>query len=178
MTDYTKQSRTLCFWLRHKPESIGLSVDSQGWMYAYQLIPKYFSEEELIAIAESDKERFELEDDLCGLRIRCRYGHSLAHVKIEAKPPSKIPGILFHGTTLSAAVIIEKEGLKPMGRQHVCLSSDLNKAISNGARWKESKVEGVEVFAILECDKIENLQQHSDHIWTCSYVPPHLLTKL
>ena len=75
-------------------------------------------------IVRSDKVRFELKDD----KIRALYGHSYYYssnlfTKIH-KTASKPPAILYHGTSPSAAKNIMSEGLRPINRQYVHLSTD------------------------------------------------------
>ena len=82
-------------------------------------------------IARSDKVRFEIKDD----KIRALYGHSSSILfnKIQ-KTASKPPDILYHGTSPSAAKNIMSEGLRPMNRQYVHLSTDKNTALQVGKR--------------------------------------------
>ena len=138
MTDkYVKASKTISYALRHNPTEFGLTLDTEGWVDYDELIaalakhmpPVYLTKDDIVAIiAGSDKKRFEI---LNG-KIRATYGHSTAgKIKFE---PSVPPKILFHGTARRFVSSIEQEGLKPMNRQYVHLSSDLDTAVRVGKR--------------------------------------------
>ncbi len=79
-------------------------------------------------IRSSKKRRYEM----AGGRIRALYGHSVPEriVREEAFPPE----LLFHGTSPAAWRSIRNEGLRPMRRQYVHLSSDPNTAEQVGRR--------------------------------------------
>jgi len=73
--DRTQLSKFLSLILRHKPDAIGLELDSQGWANIEQLIDKAhaagttFDRTELLHVVEtSDKKRFSVSADR--LRIR------------------------------------------------------------------------------------------------------------
>lgn len=94
----------------------------------------------------SDKQRFELQ----GARIRAFYGHSLPG-KL-ARTPAQPPEILLHGTAPATAELILKTGLKPMGRQFVHLSVDVETATKVGARKAKTpvilRVAAAQAFAV------------------------------
>lgn len=65
--DSVQLSKFLSFVLRHKPDSIGISLDLQGWVSVDDLIAKsqaagaHFTREDLLLTVEtSDKKRFSL----------------------------------------------------------------------------------------------------------------------
>ncbi len=75
----TATSKFLSYVLRHAPESIGLTLDAQGWADVGDLLAKANASGTLLdeaglraAVAESDKKRFTLSED--GHRIRSRRG--------------------------------------------------------------------------------------------------------
>src|SRR4051812_45659588 len=94
-------SKFLSFVLRHKPDSIGVVLDSQGWVSMDELIEKSdaagtrFSHDDLRHVIEtSDKKRFSVSAD--GLRIRAAQGHSVAmELGLSPRDP---PPTLYHGT--------------------------------------------------------------------------------
>jgi putative RNA 2'-phosphotransferase len=60
-------------------------------------------------------------------RIRATYGHS---IELGKPPPvASPPPLLFHGTTEEVLPTIRREGLKPMGRRFVHLTSDREYAL-------------------------------------------------
>ena len=131
-------SRFMSLVLRHKPESIGLFLDSQGWAFIDELlaraarINKPISREQLKRIVDdNDKQRFAVSAD--GLRIRARQGHSTAQVDITFEPVSP-PAQLFHGTATRFLDSIRVSGLVPGERQYVHLSPDRTTALAVGNR--------------------------------------------
>ncbi len=124
----TDLSKTISYALRHKPEEYGLTLDSEGFVWVEELrdairktVPKYANIELADiykAAACSDKKRHEI---LNG-KIRAYYGHSCQNmIEHEAATP---PDVLFHGTNPALWETIQQEGLRPMTRQMVHLSSD------------------------------------------------------
>src|SRR4051812_21215031 len=96
----TQLSKFLSFVLRHKPDSIGLVLDQQGWTSIEELIARgnaagtSFSRADLLdVVATSDKKRFSLSDD--GERIRAAQGHSVT-VDLGLSPREP-PSVLYHG---------------------------------------------------------------------------------
>jgi putative RNA 2'-phosphotransferase len=79
---HVKQSKFLCWVLRHRPDHLGLSLDPHGWADISELISAArehgvnLSRELVFEIAETDdKGRYEISVDL--RRVRARYGHSV-----------------------------------------------------------------------------------------------------
>jgi len=133
----TQFSKFLSFVLRHKPDSIGLVLDQQGWASIEDLIAKgnaagtSFSRADLLdVVATSDKKRFSLSDD--GQRIRAAQGHSVT-VDLGLLPREP-PSVLYHGTATRFVDAILSEGLKPQARQQVHLSADEATAYRVGQR--------------------------------------------
>lgn len=130
-------SKFLSLILRHHPESIGLTLDSEGWADLDQLIRlanakgKGLSRAAVLdVVATNDKQRFAI--DAGGTRIRASQGHSVqVDLKLEPQTP---PGVLYHGTATRFLDAIRSEGLKPGSRQHVHLSATLDTATSVGTR--------------------------------------------
>src|ERR1700761_9204732 len=94
-------SKFLSLVLRHQPETIGVTLDPQGWIDVEVLLEAMakhghrmdFAELERL-VRESDKKRFALSED--GKRIRANQGHS---VEVDlALAPQVPPEILYHGT--------------------------------------------------------------------------------
>lgn len=124
-------SKTMAYVLRHNPGEFNLVLDNEGWTEVNELLEaikrqtKYkditITDIEKV-VATDSKKRYELRDG----QIRAVYGHSIKK-KIE-KRSSEPPTILFHGTTPQAAKTIREHGLKPMSRQYVHLSEDMDTA--------------------------------------------------
>jgi putative RNA 2'-phosphotransferase len=132
----SKISKAMSYWLRHKPEKIGIELDKEGWTDISILLDKAKSEieftiEELKEVVKnSDKQRFAISED--GAKIRANQGHSV-EVKLTFKEITA-PPVLYHGTVQEFIEPIEKKGLKPMKRHHVHLSKDQETAEKVGSR--------------------------------------------
>ena len=131
-------SKFLSFVLRHRPDAIGLVLDSEGWADIDALIAAAQKDGKRIdralideVVATNDKKRFALSDD--GRRIRAVQGHSSAQVAIQyaAIVP---PEFLYHGTASRFLQSIGKQGLIAGARHHVHLSDDEKTAVQVGAR--------------------------------------------
>lgn len=130
-------SKFISLVLRHEPQSIGLSLDAQGWADVGELLEKSaqhrkpFSREELVEVVRtSEKQRFAFND--AGSRIRANQGHSVdVDLQLKAAQP---PEWLYHGTARPFLAAIRSEGLKKMSRQHVHLSPDRATAEKVGSR--------------------------------------------
>ncbi|WP_395644755.1 RNA 2'-phosphotransferase [Terricaulis sp.] len=137
MADHVRISKTLSYWLRHKPESAGLALSADGWADVDAVLAALAAQNQpgdvdtLLAVVETnDKQRFELSPDLA--RIRARQGHS---IEIElALAPVTPPNVLYHGTVERFLAAIMADGLRRMGRHHVHLSAELETARRVGAR--------------------------------------------
>lgn len=137
MDNLIENSKFLSLVLRHAPEKIGLSLDDAGWAQIDVLLEQAnangiaLSRESLSQlVATSDKQRFVISDD--GGRIRANQGHSV-NINLEL-PECEPPIRLFHGTAVRFLESIRRNGLQPMERQHVHLSSDEQTAEGVGRR--------------------------------------------
>lgn len=147
MTDPVSTSKFLSLVLRHKPDSIGLTLDAEGWAGIDELISLSQSRlsqsripltRDLIeaAVAQNNKQRFAISED--GSRIRARQGHSIdVDLQLQPTPP---PERLYHGTATRFVESIRREGLRKRSRQHVHLSADANTATHVGSRHGKPRV--------------------------------------
>ena len=135
MSKVVHQSKVLSLVLRHKPETIGLKLDRNGWASIKELLARMnecghsINREELdVVVEENNKKRFRIEGD----KIRASQGHSIdVDLQMEAKEP---PYMLYHGTATRFLDSIMKDGLISKKRQHVHLSNDEDTARSVGSR--------------------------------------------
>ena len=127
-----KKSKFLSLVLRHKPETIDLKLDENGWADVQELLDKTrLDPEELKEIVETnDKKRFTFNDDES--KIRASQGHSI-DVDLQLEPKDPLP-VLYHGTATKNIDSILRDGLKKANRQHVLLSADQETAIKVGQR--------------------------------------------
>ncbi|AYY80528.1 MULTISPECIES: RNA 2'-phosphotransferase [Proteus] len=176
MKDKVQISRFLSYILRHAPESIGLSLDAQGWGEISQLILLTQKKGtpltlELIndVVKTNDKKRFAISED--GLFIRAVQGHSLkTTVAYQAITP---PKILYHGTATRFIDSIFNQGLIPNGRQYVHLSQDYKTAVNVGNRH------GKAVVLIVDSEKMFSegfeFYQSDNGVWLTLFVPVNYL---
>lgn len=130
-------SKFLSFVLRHSPETIGLSLDENGWANVDELLQKSSRDGKILTIEmlthvveSNDKKRFAFNNDKT--KIRASQGHSIEiELNLMAVAP---PEQLYHGTVAKYLEGIKKEGLLKMSRQHVHLSKDKETAVKVGSR--------------------------------------------
>jgi putative RNA 2'-phosphotransferase len=176
-SDAVQTSKFLSLVLRHKPDEIGITLDSAGWIDVDELLRacaahgKRISREELDAlVGNSDKQRFAFSDD--HTRIRANQGHSV-QVELDYKPATP-PDVLYHGTPEKFVETILREGLKKMQRHHVHLSPTHDTATKVGER------RGKPVIL-----RIDSKQMHADgftfyltpnQVWLVDEVPRKYLS--
>ena len=131
-------SKFLSYVLRHRPEEIGLELDSEGWSDIDALIAAAARQNRRIdralieeVVASNDKQRFAISSD--GLRIRASQSHSTAAVQIAHQPITP-PPLLYHGTASRFVAAILRQGLRPGARHHVHLSQEYRTAVAVGTR--------------------------------------------
>ncbi len=169
-------SRFLSYVLRHRPDSIGLELDGEGWASIDDLIARSqatatpLTRERIEAVVRAnDKQRFRIDDT--GRRIRASQGHSVA-VDL-ALPPSEPPELLFHGTAARHLAAIALEGLRPGTRRHVHLSADSATAARVGARHGSPVVLTVRAG---ELHRSGGTFYRADNgVWLVAAVPPRFL---
>lgn len=122
--------------LRHKPETIGISLDEHGWADVDELIAGIsrtheFNRDMLEEIVRTDdKQRYSFNEDKT--LIRANQGHSIpVDVELdEVEPPEE----LWHGTGEKYVASIDEQGLIPKSRLYVHLSKDEETAVKVGKR--------------------------------------------
>lgn len=138
VAELTALSKAVSRALRHEPWAYGLDLDAEGWTPLAAVrdglraaSPRWRALE--VADLEemvhrSTTQRYEI----VGPDIRAFYGHSVPDriARTRAAPPR----VLRHGTTARAAEVILTEGLRPMRRQYVHLSVDVETARRVGGR--------------------------------------------
>lgn len=178
-SDITRISKTLSYHLRHRPDELGLTLESGGWVAVDELLAalarkgKAISRAQLDAVvARNTKQRFAC-DEAC-TRIRANQGHSVA-VDLELEPATP-PDVLYHGTSERAAASIEREGLKKIRRHHVHLSADVATARNVGARHGKPLVFGVDAAAMHAAG--HQFYRSANGVWLVDTVPPAFLAPL
>lgn len=120
-------SKFIALILRHKPETIGISLDEHGWANVDEMLSGInktvpLSKDQLEDIVKTDnKQRYSFNED--HTLIRANQGHSVA-VDVELKQETP-PDILYHGTGEKYLSSILQKGLIPKSRLYVHLSLDI-----------------------------------------------------
>lgn len=174
--DHKKLSKRLSYVLRHNPSSIGIELDSAGWVDLDELVEKLravgrltVSTEQIIDVVDTnDKKRFQLVDG----RIRAAQGHS---VEIElGLEPVEPPDVLWHGTVEKFLDSIMAEGLLPGSRTHVHLSADIATATKVGQRRGRPVLLGVDAASLHQGG--QDFFQSANGVWLTVHVPADALT--
>lgn len=125
----------MAYILRHSPEEFGLKPDMEGFVPLGELVnalrtvyPGVGEDFVREIVANDPKGRYEIRGD----KIRARYGHSFpVSLNHEEDTESRF---LYHGTPRRNLPSILREGLKPMKRQFVHLSTSKDEALETGRR--------------------------------------------
>lgn len=170
-------SKFLSLVLRHRPEHIGIELDTEGWTDVSVLIERARASGTMLdratllaVVADNDKKRFTLSGD--GQRIRAAQGHSTATVAMtrEAATP---PATLYHGTPERFVEPILRDGLSPGERHHVHLSPDVDTARTVAARRGRPVVLAVDAGAMRAAGHV--FHQADNGVWLTAAVPPRFL---
>lgn len=174
----TAVSRRLSYLLRHAPHSVGLTLDTAGWVDVDELLSALARSGATVTRAEldevvrtSDKQRFAFDDT--GTRIRANQGHSVP-VDLQLQPLAP-PSMLYHGTVVGALEQIRREGLTSRGRHHVHLSADVATARKVGSRRGKPVVLVVDAAAMAATGT--PFYRSANGVWLVGAVPPRHLTR-
>ena len=176
--DLNKTSRFISLILRHRPDTIGISLDEHGWASVEELLAgisktQYIDMETLEKIVETDsKQRYSFNEDKT--LIRANQGHSIdVDVELPMKQP---PLILYHGTGEKYVASIDEQGLIPKSRLYVHLSGDESTATIVGSRHGRPVV--YEVLASQMYHDGYEFFQSVNGVWLTKSVPVQYLKKL
>lgn len=168
--DPEKLVGTLAFALRHDPARFGLELDDEGWTNLEDLViairfDRYewaLVDEPALRTVIDGMDRFHIRNG----RIRATYGHSIELGKL---PPVAVPPqVLFHGTNNDALSAIRREGLKPINRRFVHLTSDREYALQVADAKQGQVVILVRAADAHASGKI--FRRANDHVWLTDQV--------
>jgi putative RNA 2'-phosphotransferase len=169
-------SKLMSLILRHKPEQFALLLDPEGYVPLEELlravrqsIPNATIEDirRVVETVEPDKARFAIS----GADIRANYGHSLSG-KI-AQPRVVPPRALLHGTSEEAVPRIRQDGIRPMRRQYVHLTTSADLAARVGGRHGKARI--LEVEALRASDSGIVFYRANESFWLADFVPPEFI---
>ncbi|MDO8640822.1 MAG: RNA 2'-phosphotransferase [Nitrosarchaeum sp.] len=167
MNDIVKQSKFLSYILRHCPESVGLTLDINGWANVDELLQKAnLNFESLCEVVDTNnKKRFTFNEDKT--KIRAAQGHSI-DINLNLKP-TKPPDSLYHGTAKHNWLSINIQGLIKCSRQYVHLSADEATALKVGQRHGEPLILRINSQSMF----IDNYQFYlsDNNVWLTDSVP-------
>jgi len=173
--DLVKASKRIAYALRHRPDSIGITLAPDGWVPVDDLLTGLartgipLSRTDLEDVVENnDKRRFVIDGD----RIRAQQGHSV-DVDLGLIPIAP-PSALYHGTARQNLDSIFIDGLVRAGRHHVHLSGDVQTAVKVGARHGAPVVLCVDTASM----RAEGLHfyRSENGVWLTDHVPARHLT--
>jgi len=176
-SELIKKSKVISYVLRHRPESIGITLDNNGWTDVKCLLEalaesgvSITSSELDRIVAENDKQRFAFNQDKT--EIRANQGHS---VKVDLKLTAHLPPVtLYHGTSITSLPQIKREGLKPMNRNYVHLSKDPQTALQVGSRHGKAVV--LEINAERMNSAGYKFYLSENKVWLIDNVPAKFIT--
>lgn len=167
----------MSYALRHSPQSIGLTLDAQGWANIEELRSCAATQGRVITletvlevVATCEKQRYAISED--GLSIRANQGHSLKTVDLKLRPEVP-PQVLYHGTASRFIDSIRMGGLLPGRRQHVHLSEAMDTAVSVGTRHGTPVVLVVQAAAMRANGHVFFKSQNG--VWLTEAVPAKFL---
>jgi putative RNA 2'-phosphotransferase len=170
-------SRFLSLVLRHKPEIIGLKLNTNGWVDTDNLVSAMKSKETDFnfdtldeIVRNNDKKRFEYNTDKS--QIRACQGHS-QEVDLDLKPINT-PDVLYHGTVKDSLDAITITGLFKMTRNHVHLSKDMETAKKVGGRRGTPIILEVDAKAMINDGHIFYVSTNG--VYLTNHVPPKYIT--
>lgn len=176
-------SRFLSMVLRHKPHTIELTLDKNGWAKVNELITqmnkhgKTINKEILeFIVANNDKQRFAFNEDKT--LIRANQGHSL-DVDLDYQPiaSDKVPTTLYHGTASHFVEPIYQSGaIEKKKRHHVHLSGDIATASKVGQRHGELVIFAIDTHAMIADG--HQFFQADNGVWLTDSVPVKYMTQL
>ena len=169
----------IAYILRHRPETVGITLDARGWADVDALIDgirgcgREIDRATLDRIVETDgKIRFSYNADKT--KIRANQGHSFP-VDVEMTECAP-PDTLYHGTAEKYVQSIKDRGIIKKTRNYVHLSKDIPTAEKVGARH------GTPVVFEIAAAKMHNdgykFFVSANGVWQTEYVPVDYITEL
>jgi putative RNA 2'-phosphotransferase len=158
--------------LRHKPQTIGISLDEFGYANVDDLIKgvnnsgRNLDFNTLQNIVREDKKgRYSFNESIT--KIRANQGHSI-DVKVPMKE-IKPPKFLYHGTSKKSLENILNNGISKMNRLYVHLSDNMATALQVGRRHGEPVILKIDSQKMYENGYKFYLSENN--VWQVDFVP-------
>ena len=169
-------SKLMSLILRHKPEQFDVLLDPEGYAPVDDLLRALRESihdasiddvRRVVETIEPDKTRF----SISGSDIRANYGHSLS--ERISQPRVVPPEVLLHGTSEKAVRIIRHDGIRPMRRQYVHLTTNPDLAVRVGGRHGNACV--LEIDALRAYEAGVAFYRANESFWLADVVPPEFI---
>lgn len=169
-------SKLMSLILRHKPEQFGILLDPEGYAPIHDIVhalrgsmPDVCVDDlcRVVDTVEPDKARF----SIAGPDIRANYGHSLSERIIQQRVVP--PEILLHGTSEAAVPSIRRDGVCPMRRQYVHLTTNIDLAARVGGRHGKARV--LEIDALRASESGIAFYRANESFWLTDFVAPEFI---
>lgn len=175
-------SRIILKALRHKPESLGLTLDLAGYCCVEELVRALKEKGYQVTKEDIDKvgenERFSF--DQYHTKIRADYGNSIGLLLSNMYPQDdKPPNILYHGTSFDAISNIQEKGIIRFAyeglraRDHIFMTELPSVALKKGSR--HGKGVGLPVYAVKMYENGYQFYHAKNDIWLTDYIPPEYI---
>lgn len=176
-SEATHVSKFLSLVLWHKPETISIALDENGWTDVAILLKQMalhnhpLTRDQLRVVVETNaKKRFAFDAD--ERHIRANQGHSVTvDLRYSQQSP---PPFLYHGTATRFLDSITAHGLTKMGRHHVHLSGDEQTALAVGTRHGKPVVLTIDAERMVDDGHI--FYQSANGVWLVDHVPTTYIT--
>jgi len=169
-------SKLMSLILRHKPEQFAVLLDPEGFTTIDDIVramresvPDISADDvhRVVQLIEPDKARFSID----GPDIRANYGHSLA--RRIAQQQVTPPAILLHGTSEKAVPSIRREGIHPMRRQYVHLTTNPDLASRVGGRHGTAFI--LEIDALRASQAGVAFFRANESFWLADFISPQFV---
>ncbi len=178
-SDLIKMGKFLSLILRHKPETIGMTLDEHGYVDVSELIEKInasgrFIDRQMLddIVAMNDKQRYSYNHD--HTKIRANQGHSCpVNVDLLTVIP---PAVLYHGTSKRSLPSIQKQGILKMERFYVHLSFNPETAFQVGARHGKPVVLEIDAKRMTKDGYEFFLSQNG--VYLCKHIPSRYIKRI
>ena len=165
-------SKLMSLILRHEPERFGVVLDPEGYTSLNDLlralntsVPDAQLEDVHLVVdtIEPEKARFSITSS----DIRANYGHSLRERIVQERVIP--PDVLLHGTGEKALTDIRLQGVRPMRRQYVHLTTNPNLAAKVGGRHGKAHVLEIDARGAFESGVV--FYRANESFWLADFVP-------